>query len=210
MIIPRSVIYIYIYSFWSYLAQLYIYIYVVFDHTSLSYIYIYICVCVVFDHTSLSFIYICNFWSYLAQLYIYIVFDHTSLNYIYICMYISLHVKYPLFLSDCNENFIFTTDSRTILKYKILWKSAQRDQSCSLRTDRQTDRRKDRHDKTNIRFSQFCERDRRLYILFTYVQGRWEGRRKKMHTKFLVRKPEGKTVWKTSTHMEDNIKLDLQ
>jgi len=27
-------------------------------------------------------------------------------------MYIELHVKYPLLLSDCNETWIFSTDSR--------------------------------------------------------------------------------------------------
>ena len=32
-------------------------------------------------------------------------------------MYIGLHVKYPLFLSDFNESRIFTTEYRKILKY---------------------------------------------------------------------------------------------
>jgi len=31
-------------------------------------------------------------------------------------MYIDLRVKYPLFLSDCNEIGIFSTDFRKILK----------------------------------------------------------------------------------------------
>jgi hypothetical protein len=34
-------------------------------------------------------------------------------------MHVVRHVKYPLFLSDFNENSIFSTDLRKILKYKI-------------------------------------------------------------------------------------------
>jgi len=35
-------------------------------------------------------------------------------------MYISLHVKYPIFLSDSSETLIFKTDVREILKQQIL------------------------------------------------------------------------------------------
>ena len=34
-------------------------------------------------------------------------------------MYIGVHVKYLLFLSDCNETWIFLTDFWKILKYQI-------------------------------------------------------------------------------------------
>jgi len=62
-------------------------------------------------------------------------------------MYICLHVKYLLFLSDFNETCFLWKDFLEILRYQILWKSAQWEASCSTRTDR--------HDEATNRLSSF-------------------------------------------------------
>jgi hypothetical protein len=65
-------------------------------------------------------------------------------------MYIGLHVKYSLFLSDFNETWILSTDFRKTLNYQISWKSAQWQPSCSMRTDG--------HVLASPRYSQFRKR----------------------------------------------------
>ena len=54
-------------------------------------------------------------------------------------MYIGIHVKCPLCLSDLNSTWIFSKYFRKTLKFKISWKSLQWEPSCSMRTDGQTD-----------------------------------------------------------------------
>ena len=46
--------------------------------------------------------------------------------------------KHPLFLSDFNKIWVFSTDIRKILKHQTSKKLAQWEPSCSTRTERQT------------------------------------------------------------------------
>jgi hypothetical protein len=50
--------------------------------------------------------------------------------------------KYSLFLSDLNENRIFSTDFRKIIKYQFTRKYFHREPSYSMRTDRRTGMKK--------------------------------------------------------------------
>ena len=55
-------------------------------------------------------------------------------------MYKCLRVKYPLFLSDSNETWIFSAHFLKEPECQISSKSAQWEPSCSVRTDGRTDR----------------------------------------------------------------------
>jgi hypothetical protein len=58
-------------------------------------------------------------------------------------MYIGVHAKYALFLSDFNDSSILPKDFRKILKYQILLNPIQWEPSFSILTDGRTDRQKD-------------------------------------------------------------------
>jgi len=49
-------------------------------------------------------------------------------------------LKYPLFSSECNETWILSIVFRKTLGYKISWKSVEWEPSCTMRTDRRTER----------------------------------------------------------------------
>jgi hypothetical protein len=68
-----------------------------------------------------------------------------------------LHVKYPLFLSDCNETWIFSTDFEKKKKAQILNLIKIRSVGAELfLANRQTAGQI--RDEANSRFTQFCER----------------------------------------------------
>jgi hypothetical protein len=50
-------------------------------------------------------------------------------------IYIVLHVKYQIFLSDFNQTWTFSRYWRKILQYQISWKSVKWEPSYSMRTD---------------------------------------------------------------------------
>jgi hypothetical protein len=64
-------------------------------------------------------------------------------------MYIGLHVKYPLFVSDFHKTSIFSR-LRKILKRQISWKSVTWKPSSWMRTEK--------HNDAKSRFSQYLER----------------------------------------------------
>ena len=57
-------------------------------------------------------------------------------------MYISIHVKYSLFLSDFHKTQFYQQIFEKLRKYKISWKYVRSEPNFSMRTDS----RKNRHD----------------------------------------------------------------
>ena len=78
-------------------------------------------------------------------------------------MYTGIHVKHPLFLSDRNGTWIFSTDFRKILKNQISRKSDQLRQSGSMRTDERTDGRPEMT-KLIVAFRNFANGPKRFRV----------------------------------------------
>ena len=76
-------------------------------------------------------------------------------------MYIGLHVKYPLSLSEFNASSILSTDFQKIHEYQISRKSAQWEPSCSMRADDRTDGQADMT-KLIVAFRNFVNRPKNL------------------------------------------------
>jgi hypothetical protein len=77
-------------------------------------------------------------------------------------IYIGLHLKYPLFLYDFNETWVFSIGFRKYPNIKFNEnRPSERRVFLRLLTDEQTDR----HDEANSHFSQFCEPAQNNYHL---------------------------------------------
>jgi len=67
-------------------------------------------------------------------------------------MYIGLHVKYPLFLSDFNKtSFLTDTQISNFMKIRLVGDEL-------FHADGRRDAQMDKHDNANSCFSQVCER----------------------------------------------------
>ena len=75
-----------------------------------------------------------------------------------------LHVKYPLFFSDCNLNWISWTNFRKILQFQNSYKSVELQPSWSIWTDRQIEMT-----KLTVAFSNFANTPTKLPELYTNI-----------------------------------------
>jgi hypothetical protein len=94
--------------------------------------------------------------------------SHSEKNSARYHVYIILHVKYPLFLSDFNRIWILSSGFRKIFKYKISWKSFYFEHNCFMRTEERTER----HDGIKGRFPQFCEKASKVSVFTLRGLGR--------------------------------------
>jgi hypothetical protein len=78
-----------------------------------------------------------------------------------------LHVKYPLFLSDLNKTWIFSTDFWKKLKCQVSLKSVYWEPSCSTRRDGRTDRQPDM--KLIVAFRNFTKTSKNEQIHCIYM-----------------------------------------
>ena len=91
-------------------------------------------------------------------------------------MYIRLHVKYPLFLSEFNETWIFSTELRKVLNLHILRKSVLWQPSCSMRMGGHVD-----ITKLTVVFRNFTNAARNAIIFY---RPRWTAKHHKSDTWF--------------------------
>jgi len=81
-------------------------------------------------------------------------------------MNIGLNVEYPLFLSDFNETWIFSTVFRKILKYRISQQSVLWGSISSTRTDGRTDMT-----KIIVAFHNFVKELKNIVIFYNNCSG---------------------------------------
>ena len=78
-------------------------------------------------------------------------------------LYIGLHGKYPLLLSDFNKTRIFSTDFRKTLRFHTSRNTVHWETSCSMGTDRQIKKDMTPHGMTNRYFYLFSHAQHSLY-----------------------------------------------
>jgi hypothetical protein len=86
-------------------------------------------------------------------------------NETWLYVYKSLHVMYPLFISQFNKTWPFSTDFRKIDNYETSWNSFQCEPSSSMRRDRWTGMT-----KPIVAFSNFAEAPKnQIWLAYNFV-----------------------------------------